>query len=438
MLRRKIEPIITEFMTNKPRKILLIDGARQIGKTYIIRHLGKRLFPHFVEINLLEDTQNFHRFQSVQSVQDFYVRLSALVGNQLGTREDTLIFLDEIQECPALLTLLKFLNEDDRFNYIVSGSQLGVALHHTSSIPMGSIDMYHMYPMDFEEFLWANGVGAEFIDYFATQFQKRECVDEILHNDMMRFFRQYLLVGGLPEAVQLFVTEHNIAKVQHIQSQTHTYYGIDAAKYDSINRLKIRRVYDYIPSILENKKKRIIVQSIENKKGKRFSDYQEEFDYLIAAGIALDVKAISTPKFPLLESCTKNLLKLYLNDVGILTRLLYGPAIEAILEDHKSINLGTVYESVVAQELRAHGHPLYYYDNKQHGEVDFLIKDYKTLSILPIEVKSGKDYKTHSALNTFITNKDYSVKRGIVLSNEREVWQKDNILYLPVYDILFL
>ena len=203
------------------------------------------------------------------------------------------------------------------------------------------------------------------------------------------------------------------------------------------HKLKIRRVYELIPSSLGNKKKRIIVQNIENIKGKRFSNYQDEFDYLINSGIALEVKALSTPVFPLIESSNKNLLKLYLNDVGILTNILYKNNIKAILDDENSVNLGSVYESVVASELKAHGYNLFYYDNKSNGEVDFLIDDYDNLSVLPLEVKSGKDYTIHSAINRFLSNTDYHVKKGYVLSNERKVFEKNGIIYLPIYYVMF-
>lgn len=188
---------------------------------------------------------------------------------------------------------------------------------------------------------------------------------------------------------------------------------------------------------MENKKKRVVAQNIENKKGKTFNDHSDEFEYLISAGISLNVQAISTPVFPLLESTGKNLLKLYLNDVGILTGILYGNNIRAILDDEQSINLGSVYETVVASELIAHGHKLFYYDNRNKGEVDYLIDDYDTLSTVPIEVKSGKDYTVHSALNTFVQNEDYHIKKAFVLSNEKNVIQKGKIIYIPIYYIMF-
>mgnify|MGYP003483799376 FL=1 len=200
----------------------------------------------------------------------------------------------------------------------------------------------------------------------------------------------------------------------------------------------IRKIYDMIPSNMENKKKRIIVKHIEDTKGhKQFSDYAEEFEYLTNSGIALSIQAVSNPKFPLLESESKNLIKLYMNDVGLLTNLLYDTNINAVLRDERSVNLGSVYESVVAQELHAHGYPLHYYDNKQRGEVDYLIDDYDNLTVLPIEVKSGKDYTVHSALDKFLNTTDYHIARAVVLSNEREVRKKGGIIYQPIYYCMF-
>ena len=239
-------------------------------------------------------------------------------------KSDTLIFIDEIQAYPHLLTLLKFLRQDNRFTYIASGSLLGVTLAQTTSIPIGSIRTVSMYPLDFEEFLYANGMNEAVISSLKSKFDRLESLDESTHNKMMDMFRKYLLVGGLPDAVNTYIAEKNIRSVREIQSEIHDYYAADASKYDTERKLKIRKVYDLIPSNLENKKKRVVAQSIEGKKGKTFNDYQDEFEYLISAGIALNVQAISNPVFPLIQSTGKNLLKLYLNDVGILTCILYG------------------------------------------------------------------------------------------------------------------
>ena len=438
MLFRKIEAQIEDHLKSDSRAIMLIDGARQVGKTYIIRHVGQKLFENYIELNLVEDYVGARLFANAKTVEDFYLAVSMLAGDRMKEKENTLIFIDEIQAYPHLVTLLKFLAQDDRFTYIASGSLLGVTLAQTTSIPMGSIRMVRMFPLDFEEFLYANGMNALVVSSLRKKYERQESLDEATHAKVLDMFRKYLLVGGMPDAVNAFVAEKNIQRVRQIQSEIYAYYAADASKYDDGRKLKIRRIYDLIPSNLENKKKRVVAQSIENKRGKTFADYQDEFDYLISAGIALSVQAISTPVFPLIQSSGKNLLKLYLNDVGILSGILYGNNIQAILSDEESINLGSVYECVVASELIAHGHKLFYYDNRTKGEVDFLIDDYDSLSAVPIEVKSGKDYTVHSALNAFVSNDDYHVKKAIVLSNEREITTKNKITYLPIYDIMFI
>lgn len=437
MLYRKMEVLIEAHLTSDSQKILLIDGARQVGKTYLIRYVGQKLFENFIEINLVEDSLGDRLFAETRTVEDLYLQISMLAGERMKQKENTLIFLDEIQAYPHLLTLLKFLSQDGKFTFIASGSLLGVTLSQTTSIPMGSIRKVRMFPLDFEEFLYANGMSRLAVSVMRKKFEKREALDEATHNKMMDFFHKYLLVGGLPDAVNSYLSDHNIQLVREIQREIHDYYAADASKYDEEKKLKIRRIYDLIPSNMENKKKRVVAKRIEGKKGKRFGDYQDEFDYLVSAGIALNVRAISTPVFPLLESSGKNLLKLYLNDVGILTGLLYGNNIRAVLSDQTSVNLGSVYESVVASELIAHGYQLFYYDNRTKGEVDYLIDDYESLSAVPIEVKSGKDYTVHSALNTFVQNEDYHIKKAFVVSNERKVTTQGKVTYLPIYDIMF-
>lgn len=413
MLVRKISAVIEEHLKSNSKKILLFDGARQVGKTYIIRYVGKKLFENFIEINMVEDFLGYRLFENMKTIEDFYLQISMIAGNKMKDKDNTLIFIDEIQAYPHLLTLLKFLSQDEKFTYIASGSLLGVTLSQTTSIPMGSIKRIRMFPLDFEEFLYANGLNSLVISSMRKKFERLESLDEAMHHKMMDLFRKYLLVGGMPDAVNSYLSEKNIQSLRLIQDEIHDDYATDASKYDEARKLKIRRIYDLIPSNMENKKKRVVAQSIENKKGKTFNDYSDEFEYLISAGIALNVQAISNPIFPLTESVGKNLLKLYLNDVGILTSILYGNNIRAILDDVKSINLGSVYETVVASELMAHGYKLFYYDNRNKGEVDYLIDDYDSLSTVPIQVKSGKDYTIHSALNNFVKNEDYHIKKSL-------------------------
>ncbi|MBO7145640.1 MAG: ATP-binding protein [Salinivirgaceae bacterium] len=440
MLKRKIESYLEDYLKSDSNKMLILAGARQIGKSYIIRHVGKKLFPNYVEINMAEDSYGQRNFANAKTLDDFYLNLSIVAGNKLKNKHNTLVFIDEIQTYDHLLTMVKFLKQDDRYTYIASGSLLGITLKETPSLPIGSVIIKNMYPLDFEEFLWANGVGEDAIATIESKIDQRESLSESLHTKMMDLFKKYLLVGGMPDAVNSFVSKKNIVEVREIQREIHHLYRLDAARYEQENqrKLKIQRIFEMIPSNLENKKKRVMAAKIEGKKDARMGDYSDEFEYLISAGIALQVQAVSKPSYPIIENSGKNLLKLYLNDVGIFTGILYQNQIQAIMNNIGSVNLGSVYEAVVAQELAAHGFRLCYYDNKKMGEVDFLIDDTDNLSVTPIEVKSGKDYYVHSALSNIIKVKEYNIKQAFVLNNDREIRIKNGITYLPIYSVMFL
>ncbi len=438
MLQRKIESVIKDHFNRKSDNVLLIDGARQIGKTYIVRHVGQKIFKNFIEVNMLEDSLHDRLFANIRTKEAFYFQLSMLFGANLGSKEDTLVFIDEIQAYPELLTLLKFLSDDGRFTYVASGSLLGVTLAETSSIPMGRIRLVRMYPLDFEEFLRANGWNDFAVHTLREKFRKRESLDESSHAKVMELFRTFLLIGGLPAAVNEFLYSRNIVNVREIHTDIARFYALDAAKYDEEKNLKIRRIYELIPSNMENKSKRIVAQKIENKRGKTFQNYQDEFDYLVNSGIALQVQAVTNPAFPLKQSVMSTFVKFYLNDPGLLSSALYGHNIRAVLDDQRSVNLGALYETVIASELAAHGHTLHYYYNRSKGEVDYLIDDFDSLSVVPIEVKSGRDYRIHSALSTFVSNADYGIREAFVLSNERIVTHKGIITYLPIYYAQFL
>ena len=423
MLYRKITSYIEDYLRSDSDKILILEGARQIGKSFSIREVGTRLYSNYVEINFVEDDEGEQLFKNIHKKEDFYLTLSMVAGDKLSHRNDTLIFLDEIQHYPQYLTMLKFLREDNRFRYIASGSLLGITLQDTTSIPVGSITIKEMFQLDFEEFLIANGVGADAIASLRHSYNNRQSLSEEYHNYVLDLFKRYLLVGGLPDAVNTYLNTHNIVKVREVQDDIRSLYGSDASKYEKEHskKLLIRRIYEMIPSQMENKKKRVVAQEIRGKKGDRFDQYKEEFEYLISSGISLSVHAISNPHFPLSES-----------------GLLYRNNIRPVLDDVCSINLGSVYESVVAQELRAHGHKLFYYDNRKQGEVDYLVDDHSSMAPHPIEVKSGKDYTIHSALNNLMKNPDYHILSSTVISNEREVHQDGNITYLPVYFVMFM
>ena len=440
MLYRKITSKIEQYLSSDSERMLLIDGARQIGKSYIIRLVGQQKFSNYIEINMEEDRLKDKIFENAKTTQDFYMALSIVAGEKMKDRENTLVFIDEIQAYDHLLTLVKFLMAEKKFTYIASGSLLGVTLKNTQSVPVGSLEILHMFPMDFEEFLYANGVGKIAVESMREAFNKLQSLPDAIHNKIMDLFKKYLIVGGLPKAVETFVESRNIVEFRAIQKSTYNLYKVDAQKYEEEHnrKLKIQRIFEMIPSNLENKKKRIVIKEIEDKRWKRAGDYIEEFDYLISAGVTLEVKAVSTPAYPLVENSGKNLLKLYLNDVGILSGIYYRNNITAIMNENSSINLGSIYETVVAQELKAHGFDLYYYDNKKNGEVDYLIDDVDNLSNIPIEVKSGKDYTVHSALDKFLANVEYNIKRAFVLSNEQRVYRdKQGVTYIPIYYVMF-
>lgn len=438
MLFRKIESYIQNFLKSESNKILVIDGARQIGKSYIIRKVGKELFENYIELNFVEDNQSGQNFKNVNSVEDFYFTLSTIHGDKMKEKENTLIFLDEIQVYPQFITLLKFLKQDDKYTYIASGSLLGVTLSNTSSIPIGSMELKRMYQLDFEEFLIANGFSLDAISTLEKKFIAKETLEDSMHHKLLDLFKKYLIVGGLPDCVNEYLKTRNVMNIRKIQEDVIRFYGEDASKYDVQKKLKIKRIYDMLPSTMQNAKKRIVAKNIEGITGKRYSNYADEFDFLISSGIAIDVKAISNPVFPLRQSKDKNLLKLYMNDVGLLSRILYHNNVKPILDHVPSVNLGALYETAVAGQLKALGHNLFYYDNRKNGEVDFLIDNYNTLSVLPIEVKSGRDYTIHSALSRFTSNEDYHAQEGIVLSNEQTIKTDGKITYLPIYFVIFL
>lgn len=440
MLYRKIASKIESFLKSEKKRMLVVSGARQVGKSYIIREVGMRLYSNFIEVNMEEDKQSNRLFENARTVEDFMIALSTIAGAKMKDSEKTLVFIDEIQAYSHLLTLAKFLVEDGRFTYIASGSQLGIALKTTQSIPIGSIELLSMYPLDFEEFLIANGVGELLINEMRRNFEAKEALNESLHMKVMDYFRKYLLVGGMPSAVNTYLSEHNMVSVRNIHRDISLLYKNDAAKYESesLRKLKIQRIYDMVPSNLEKVKKRIVAKDIELKKGKRMADYQDEFEYLISSGITLEVQAISKPSYPLVENSGKNLLKLYMSDIGLLTGILYHNDVLPIMNDKCGVNLGSVYENVVAQELKAHGFKLYYYDNKKNGEVDFLIDSVDLMSVLPIEVKSGKDYYIHTALNNLLKVDEYKISNGIVFSNEAKVYNNGNVIYMPIYYVMFL
>ena len=431
MINRKIEKELQRFRDSHEKKALLITGARQVGKTFIIREFGKQ-YESFAEINFYENKAARTLFENAADSMDLLLRLSLIINVPLIPGK-TLIFLDEVQECREIVTAIKFLVEEGSYQYILSGSLLGVDLKDIRSVPVGYMDVLEMYPLDLEEFAYANKVSPAVIARLRRSFLDKTPVDDIIHEKMMELFRLYLIVGGMPAAVMRYLETCNLQEVLREQRSIITLYKRDIARYDPEEKLYLEDVFDLIPSELNSKNKRFILKNLnENFK---FSRYSHSFLWLRDAGVALPVFCASEPAVPLLLSKATNLFKLFLSDVGMLAAMYMNDIQIRILNREQDINFGSVYENAAAQELKAHGFDLYYFNSKKKGELDFLVE--RNGSVLPIEIKSGKDYTKHAALNNVLANPDYSIPEAYVFHNGN-VSTEDKVTYLPIYMLMFV
>ena len=431
MIVRKIEEDLLRFHKSS-KKALLITGARQVGKTYTIKKFAAENYDSFVEIDFIENTKAVEVFKGITNSSDLLMKLSLLVNKPL-IKGETLIFLDEVQVCPEIITAIKYLVDEGSYKYILSGSLLGVELKDIRSIPVGYMDVIEMYPMDFEEFLLSSGVSKSIIKMLEESYINKKVVDPFIHDKIMNLFNLYLIVGGMPAVVNKYYETNNIQDVILEQRSIINLYKMDIGKYDPANKLYIKEIFDLIPSELNSKNKRFILKEINDNF--KFSRYENSFIWLKDAGVALPTYSVSEPKIPLKLSKSSNLFKLFLSDVGLLASMYMNNIQLKVLNKEVDINYGSIYENVVAQELQAHKIDLYYFNSKKQGEVDFVIEyDGK---ILPIEVKSGKDYTKHSALNNILTNKNYNITEGYVLHNGN-VKILENVVYLPIYMIMFI
>lgn len=430
MLKRKIDTYLTDYYATN-RNALLITGARQIGKTYSIREFG-RTFKSFIEINFLENPDAVALFKGAKNSSDILLRLSAITTKPL-IKGETLIFFDEVQKCPDIVTAIKFLVDEGSYRYILSGSLLGVELNDLRSEPVGYMGVKDMYPMDFEEFISCVGINQQVIDSLRTAWQNRTPVDEFVHSKIMELFRLYLVVGGMPAAVSKYIETNNLQEVMAVQKDIIKLYKRDIAQYDSNNKLSIEEIFDLIPPELNAKNKRFILKRLnENAK---FERYQNSFLWLKNAGVALPVYNIEEPKLPLLLSRSRNLFKLFQSDIGLLAAQ-YAEGIQLrIISGDKSINFGSVFENAVAQELVAHGIDVYYYNNKKRGELDFVIE--LAGKVLPIEVKSGKDYEVHRALTNIMDCSEYEIPESIIFNNDN-INVRGKYIYAPIYMVMFI
>ena len=432
MLERRIKQEIRDFLDGDRKEALMVTGARQVGKTYIIRECAKEIYKNIVEINFLENQQAVKLFANTTGNKDILLRLSALTDVPMIPGE-TLIFFDEVQECPEIVTAIKFLVEDGQYRYILSGSLLGVELKDIRSVPVGYLSILEMYPLDFREFCEANRVSQTVMDKLKECFEKKQPVDELIHEKMMELFRLYLIVGGMPAVVDAYIRTNNLKEVLRIQQGIVQLYYKDIAKYDKDNKLYLDEIFSLIPSELNNKNKRFIMKDLNENF--RFSRYENSFIWLKEAGVALPVYCVQEPEIPLLLSKSTNLFKLFLSDVGLLASMYVDGLQLKILNREKDINFGAIYENAAAQELKAHGFELYYFNSKKQGELDFVI-EYKG-NVLPLEIKSGKAYTRHNALDNVLKDERYAIPQALVFCNEN-ISTVDKIVYLPIYMIGFL
>ena len=430
MLKRKIDAYIRNYYETT-RNALLITGARQIGKTYSIRQFGKS-FKSFVEINFVEMPEAVELFKDAKSSADILLRLSAITSVPL-IKGQTLVFFDEVQQCPDIVTAIKFLVDDGSYRYILSGSLLGIELKDLRSEPVGYMGVKDMYPLDFEEFISCVGINNTVIGALREAWQNRTAVDEFIHGKILELFRLYLVVGGMPAAVNKYLESNNLQEVMTVQQDIIRLYKRDIAQYDPNTKLYIEEIFNLIPPELNAKNKRFILKRLNEHA--KFERIEASFLWLTNAGVALPVYNVEEPKMPLLLARSRNLFKLFQSDIGLLA-CQYAEGIQLrIIKGDKSINFGSIYENAVAQELVAHDIVPYYYNNKKRGELDFVVElDSK---VLPIEVKSGKDYETHRALSNIMDCGEYDLPQAIVFNNDN-LQVVGKIVYAPIYMVMFL
>ena len=434
MINRKAYHFLRDFFTNEKRA-LLVTGARQVGKTFTVRKIGKEIFEQVVEINFIEQPDAVELFSHPKSAEEILMRISAFTSKKLIPGK-TLIFFDEVQECDEMVTAIKFLVDEGSYRYVMSGSLLGVELKDLRSVPVGYMGELEMYPLDLEEFARAVGIGDEVLEHLKDCYEGQKPVDEFIHKRMVELVRLYMIVGGMPAAVQKYLDTNNLRNVLNEQRDIIRTYKRDITKYEKEHKLQIEEIYNLIPSELNSKNKRFILKELGEKA--RFARYESGFLWLKDAGVALPTYNVEAPTMPLLLNKQRNLFKLFLNDVGLLAAM-YGGDIQVRLLNNLNVNYGAAFENLVAQELYAHGfsidHDLFYFNSKKQGELDFVV-EYQG-EVLPIEVKSGKDYERHRALSNIMDNEEYAIPKAFVFCQEN-TQIKGRLVYPPIYMIMFL
>lgn len=432
MLIRKKEKEIIKWI-KESKKALLVTGARQVGKTYLIRECLKKENCDYVEFNLIENPELVKILETTNSIDELIMNLSLFTSKKIISNK-TIIFIDEIQKYKEIVTKIKFFVDDGRFKFILSGSLLGVEIVNLKSAPVGYMQTITMYPLDFEEFLQVFNVNESLIKKLKTCFLEKKEVNDVINSKMLDIFNYYLIIGGMPSAVVKYKETSNIEDIIAEHNSIIEQYKNDFTRYEVENKkLILNNIYDLIPSEINEKNKRFNFSDI--KKELKFERYEDNFLWLKNAGVALPVFNVTEPKIPLLINEKRNLFKLFLSDVGMLTTI-YGKTTKVkILSKDAEINNGAVFENVIAQELYAHNVKPYYFNSKKHGELDFVI-EYKG-KILPLEIKSGKSYDKHSALKNVLNTPNYNINEAIVFANTN-VKAAENITYYPIYMCMFL
>ena len=442
MLRRKALEAMKEWKRLKTSQALLVIGARQVGKTYLIRQFARECYRHFVELNLIEQPDFRDALASAPDAATLFLRITAFAKDDLVPGE-TLVFIDEAQECPEIVTALKFLVDryGKDFDFVISGSLLGVELKDIRSMPVGYLSEVEMFPLDFEEFCWAQGVADAVIAEVRAAFERIRSVDEFVHARLLQTLHVYLVVGGMPDAVQAYVESNDLRRVQRIQNDIINLYRRDISKYAGSRACVVRRVFDLVPAELNTQSKRFIASHIEGTP--RFDRYDNDFSWLVDAGVALSTQNVAEPRYPLELSTNASYFKLFMSDVGLLARACGMEVVRDLLFSREDVNYGSIYENYVAQELVAHGlcspspdRHLYYFRSRKMGELDFLA-EWPGGRVLPIEVKSGKTYKRHSALTRVLGVENYGLDHACVLC-ERNVEHDGKVTYLPIYMTMFM
>lgn len=424
---RKQSEKIKEWI-NGSDKALLVTGARQIGKTWLIRdEIEKSEYTKF-EINFIDQPDMIKHLNVQMSAEEFLVKLKMIMPEECRPHK-TIVFFDEIQKCPEIVTKIKFLVDEGSFKYVMSGSLLGIELKGIASAPVGYLSVLRMFPMDFEEFLIANSISQTTLDMLKEKYGTLQPVDELIHEKLLSLFFVYLIVGGMPDAVKKYINTKDIREVDKVQRDITTLYKADFTQYEEADKkLKLISIYDIVPAELNKQNKKFVFTMLD--KELKFDRYENSFLWLKDAGVVLPVYNTDAPLTPLLASKSSNVFRLFSNDIGLLTCAYPLETKIELINKNGEVNNGAHFENAVAQQLTANGFEPYFCKKKNIGELDFVIE--MGGKVVPIEVKSGKNYKTHKSLDNFIGIPDYYIEKAYVFSIGN-VEQIGKIIYLPIY-----